>query len=85
MNYKYFSVIHKGDLFGDDKDAIDIAATHRNRDGVLIDRCKVMSEMLAAGMADPGRVGRDMLELVNEAEKIEKDIGFIYGDEDERY
>ncbi len=78
--HKYFDIIMHGKLFDglDDNDpvGIDHVETHRNRDRILIGRIKTMGEVLRHGMAEPRKVGEQLIELAEEAETIERETCF---------
>ncbi len=77
---RWFEVIRRGNpvdnVEGEGETGIDHAATHRNRDQILIGRIRMYGEMLQNGMADPRRIGQDLIDMANEADSIEKDIIF---------
>ena len=82
-NKKWFDVIMlenridniDGEFIGDET-GIDRASTHRNRDEILIGRIRMYGEMLQNGMSEPRRIGKDLIDIANEADSIEKDIIF---------
>jgi hypothetical protein len=79
---RWFEVIMRGNpvdnVEGDGETGIDHAATHRNRDRILINRARMYGEMLTKGMADPRRIGQDLIDMANEADSIEKLMFFGY-------
>lgn len=84
--HKWFEVIQYGPIFDDylaitpveGAVGIDHAATHRNRDESMIKLVRQYGEILANGMADPRSIGNYLMELAEEAEQIEQEIGFGY-------
>jgi len=83
MTRKYFDTIMHGKLFdglddNNDPSGVDQAATHMNRDQILINRIKTMGEVLKHGLADPRKIGNDLIELAEEAKAIEKEAVFGY-------
>lgn len=82
MNLKYFNIIQRGTLFdgidGDGPSGVDTMATHMNRDRVLIDRIKTLGEVLRHGLAEPRKIGENLIELAEEADQIEKLTVFGY-------
>jgi len=92
MKYKYLDTVGKGTLFDEqeladkprlfpgDNTTTDIVATHKLRDQILIDRFKTFGEILVNGMAEPRKIGGEMIIIAREAEEIEKEVGFKYGE-----
>lgn len=80
--HRFFDIIKYGTLFdslgGDEPSGVDHMSTHMNRDRVLINRIKTMGEVLRHGMAEPSKIGEQLIELAEEAEKIEKETYFGY-------
>ena len=74
-DYKYFDLIKAGNLFESSGEYVDLDATRRLRDRVLIDRVRMYSEILRSGMMDHRRVADDLLALAKEADQIEEDCG----------
>lgn len=83
---KWFDIIEHGPLFDDylaitpavSPVGIDYAATHKNRDEVLIATMRQWGEILSNGIAEPREAGQRLKELADEAEAIEREIGFGY-------
>jgi hypothetical protein len=79
---KWFEVVRRGNLFngidGGGPTGIDIAETHRLRDRVLIDRVRVVGEVLKHGLADPRKIGEGLVELANEADSLASEIVLGY-------
>jgi hypothetical protein len=78
--YKYFDIIKRGSLFtgidGEGESGTDAMASHMNRDRVMISRMRTLGEVLKHGLADPRKIGEDLIEMADEAEAIEKEVVF---------
>ncbi len=83
---RWFDIIEHGPLFDDylaitpatNPVGIDYAATHKNRDESLIKLVRQYGEVLVNGLAEPRSIGQYLQELADEAEAIEREIGFGY-------
>ena len=84
--YRYMDIIQHGPLFDDylaitpveSAVGIDHVSTHINRDKVLIATLRQWGEILMNGIAEPRDAGKRLMELADEAEAIEREVGFGY-------
>jgi hypothetical protein len=74
--YEYFSIITKGSLLGDEPSEIDMDATRLSRDKIILDRVKMLAEILRSGMMDHHRVADELGKLVAEARQLSIDMGW---------